>query len=302
MKTENKKFDVYQMITDKVLNAIQTNNSLVWVKSWSDVQGAYPCNGRTGKRYRGVNMFLLSLTEFTSNYWYTYNQIQELGGTLKKGSTSNQVVFWKMLKTTEVNQATGKKEEKIIPMLKYYNVFNYEQTEGIKLKEVVLPNESAEPIELCENVVSDYTKRCKLKQLVIGASDRAYYSPSKDLVNMPMLEQFKSTEEYYSVMFHELAHSTGHESRLKRKEVVQGGLFGSTDYGLEELVAELTASFVSAEVGISNESTERNSQAYLKGWYEAISADRKMFITASARASKSADLILNRLEVVTQED
>jgi antirestriction protein ArdC len=187
-------------------------------------------------------------------------------------------------------------------MLKYYNVFNYEQTEGIKLKEVVLPNESAEPIELCENVVSDYTKRCKLKQLVIGASDRAYYSPSKDLVNMPMLEQFKSTEEYYSVMFHELAHSTGHESRLKRKEVVQGGVFGSTDYGLEELVAELTASFVSAEVGISNESTERNSQAYLKGWYEAIAGDRKMFITASARASKSADLILNRLEVVTQED
>ncbi len=289
------------MITDRMLNAIEQNKTLPWVKPWNEVKGVNQCNGITGRPYRGINMFLLSLTDFESNYWYSFKQMQEAGGTLKEGARATQVVFWKRLKVTERDEATGKTEEKIIPLLRYYNVFNLDQIDGITPKQFSVPNPDAKPIERCENIVADYVERCSLFQLASKVSDRAFYAPSLDLVQVPKLEQFKSVEGYYSVLFHELGHSTGHKSRLNRKEVANGGYFADCDYSLEELVAELTASFVCAEVGISNENTERNSEAYLASWYKALQNDRKMFVTASARASKAADLILNR-QLTEQED
>lgn len=302
MKKQEKKFDVYSMVTDRMLDAIEKNQCLPWVKPWSELRGHQQCNGVTGKPYRGVNMFLLSLSDFESNYWYSFKQIQELGGSLKEGSRATQIVFWKQFKVTERNEETGKMETKNIPLLRYYNVFNLDQTEGIKPKLFSVPNKDASPLDVCENIVSDYIQRCSLFKLDIKPSDKAFYSPAFDLVQVPKIEQFKTVEQYYSVLFHELGHSTGHKSRLNRKEITQGGVFGDSDYSLEELVAELTASFVCAEAGINNETTERMSQAYLNNWYGALQKDRKMFVTASARASKAADLILNKQQQVEVEE
>lgn len=301
MKKQTEKFDVYKMITDRMLEAIERDGALPWVKPWDTVKGVNQCNGVSGRPYSGINMFLLSMTDFESNYWYSFKQLQEAGGKLKEGARATQVVFWKRLKVTEKDEQTGAMEAKVIPLLRYYNVFNLDQIEGITPKQFTVPNPEAKPIELCENIVQDYVERCGLFQLQTKVSDRAFYAPALDLVQVPKIEQFKTVEQYYSVLFHELGHSTGHKSRLNRKEIVNGTMFGDMDYSLEELVAELTAAFVCAEAGISNETTERSSKAYLKNWYEALKGDRKMFVTASARASKSANLILNK-QFVEQED
>jgi antirestriction protein ArdC len=118
---------------------------------------------------------------------------------------------------------------------------------------------------------------------------------------MPLLNQFNSSQSFYSTFFHEISHSTGHKKRLNRKEVVETSFFGSCDYGTEELTAELTSAFICAEIGISNENTERNSIAYLKNWKNAIKADKKLFLMASQRASKSAKYILNKQEETHEE-
>lgn len=301
MKTQTEKFDVYKMITDRMLEAIERDKALPWVKPWDTVKGVNQCNGITGRQYSGINMFLLSLTSFESNFWYSFKQLQEAGGKLKEGAKATQVVFWKRLKVTQKDEQTGTTETKVIPLLRYYNVFNLDQIDGIAPKEFKVPNPEAKPIELCEGIVADYVERCSLFQLQSKVSDRAFYAPALDLVQVPKIEQFKTVEQYYSVLFHELGHSTGHKTRLNRKEVVNGGMFGDSDYSVEELVAELTASFVCAETGISNETTERMNKAYLQNWYEALRKDRKMFVTASARASKAANLILNK-QTVEQED
>ena len=118
---------------------------------------------------------------------------------------------------------------------------------------------------------------------------------------MPLIDQFNTAESFYSTFFHEMGHSTGHATRLNRKEVTETIHFGSCDYGTEELTAELTASFLCAEIGISNENTERNSIAYLKNWKNAIKADKKLFLMASQRASKAAKFILNKPEETQEE-
>jgi hypothetical protein len=118
---------------------------------------------------------------------------------------------------------------------------------------------------------------------------------------MPLLNQFNSSQSFYSTFFHEISHSTGHKNRLNRKEVAETSFFGSCDYGTEELTAELTSAFICAEIGISNENTERNSIAYLKNWKNAIKGDKKLFLMASQRASKSAKYILNKQEETHEE-
>lgn len=299
-------FDVYQMVTDKILKQIEESGKLTWVKQWTAGNGHsnWPMNGKTRRRYDGVNFFLLQFSGFTSPYWLTFKQIEEMKGSIIKGSKATQIVFWKMNLYDEHNEATGQMEQKKVPMLRYYNVFNLEQTEGINILPIgpVTPLVVHEPIEISETVINEYGKLQPALKIRVQESPQAYYQPGADLVNMPVLGQFESPEAYYSTFFHELGHSTGHSSRLNRKEVMSNSShFGSGDYGQEELTAELTAAFICAEIGISNETLERNSAAYLKHWKEAIKADKKMFIMAAGRANKAATLIMNRKEVTDEE-
>jgi len=188
-------------------------------------------------------------------------------------------------------------------MLRYYNVFNADQCENITIKDDTTPEIEYTPkerIEQAEAICNAYQTAQGI-QYEIQESARAYYQPQKDLIRMPLLDQFNSAESFYSTFFHEIGHSTGHATRLNRKEVTETIHFGSCDYGTEELTAELTASFLCAEIGISNENTERNSIAYLKNWKNAIKADKKLFLMASQRASKSAKFILNKQEETHEE-
>lgn len=294
---KNEKFDIYKMISDKILADIQTNGKLTWVKEWKTRRGQLPKNGVTKRPYEGINLFLLSLSGYASPYYLTFKQIEELGGNVKKGEKASQVVFWKLNEYAKQNEQ-GETETKKVPLLRYYNVFNIDQCENVTIKE-----ESATPfqyndneiLENAENLVNEYTTREKITTRIIE-QDRAYYRPLTDEITMPLLSQFTNSNSFYSTYFHEIGHSTGHEKRLNRKEVTGTINFGSCDYGIEELVAELTASFLCAETGINNDTTERNNSAYIKNWYNTIKADPKMFVMASARANKAAKFVLNKTQ------
>ena len=302
---KNSNFDLYQVITDKILDEIEKTGKLNWVKEWKTKRGTnvFPMNGISKKRYEGINFFLLSMHDYVNPYWLTYKQVEQLGGNVRKGEKSTMIVFWKLNEYTKTNEATQKDEVKKVPILRYYNVFNVEQCENVTIKADEVPEveyNDNEKIDIAQNIVESYQMREAINY-DIKESDRAYYRPSTDSITMPLIGQFNSSQSFYSTFFHEISHSTGHKKRLNRKEVVETTYFGSCDYGTEELTAELTSAFICAEIGISNESTERNSVAYLKNWKNAIKGDKKLFLMASQRASKSAKYILNKQEETHEE-
>ena len=246
-----------------------------------------PLSLASKKPYRGINNFLLGMQGFRSPYWVTFNQVKKQGGTVKKGEKGTVIVFWKWLK--EKDKTTGKETGKNIPLLRYFRVWNTDQCEGLKVPdfETVKPIDF-NPIAECERIVNGMP----MPPTIETSGTAAYYVPKKDLVNMPPANTFGSPETYYGVLFHELAHSTGHESRLNRKELMQGSKFGSNDYSLEELVAEMTSAMVAGSAGIGTELID-NSAAYIQNWLKKLRDDKKLLVMAGGRAQKAADYILN---------
>jgi len=276
---------VYEIITEKILDELK-KGEIPWHQPWV---GGKPKNLISKKEYNGINVFLLGCQRYASPYWLTYNQAQGLGGNVKKGEKSTMVVFWKQIKVNDKDQ-DDEITEKIIPMLRYYRVFNVEQCEGIDEKKIPAldVNPDFQSIDACEETVKDMQKRPTIEH----RESQAYYRPSEDMVNMPRKESFVKEEFYYSVLFHELGHSTGHDSRLNRKDFSLG-CFGSENYSKEELVAEMTAAFLCGEHKIEMETIE-NSAAYIQSWLRKLQDDPKMVVLAAAQAQKAADFILNK--------
>ena len=278
----------YDKITEVLIESL-SEGKIPWQKPWAAVP---PMNAFTKKAYRGINQIVLGLSKFADPRWATFKQITEHGGKVKKGSKSSTVVFWAFLKSKpDPNKKPGEvsSAERSVPFLKYFSVFNVEQTEGLDLPPVTeLGLKIHSPIEACEEIVAGYENGPKINRSVDGA----YYQPSHDFVGMPGIETFATPESYYSVLFHELGHSTGHATRLNRKEVAnrEGG-FGSCEYSKEELVAEFTAYFLCNVAGIENKSLETNTTAYLQSWISALSGDVKLAVAAAGRAQKAADWI-----------
>jgi antirestriction protein ArdC len=283
--------DTFAIITERVI-ALLEQGTIPWQKPWQGAEQA-PQNLVSRKPYRGVNVFLLHAMHYTSPFWLTFKQAQELGGHVRKGEKACPVVFWKWLDVVGEN-GEGDGETKRVPFLRYYSVFNVAQCDGIEGHVPAVPGGNArthKPIEEAERIVANMPKRPEIRQ----ALDRAFYSPSGDYVGMPSLEHFKSAEDYHSVLFHELTHSTGHESRLARKGVSgtdgEWSSFGSAPYAKEELVAEMGAAFLCGQAGIV-ERTINNSAAYVASWLARLKDDSKLVVQAAAQAQKAADFIL----------
>ena len=271
----------YQVITERIVDLLKAG-TVPWHKPWKG--GGEAMNLLSKKGYRGINRFLLNVASYGSPYWLTFNQAKKLGGTIRKGEKSTPVVFWKLLEKED--EKTGEKKE--LPVLRYYRLFNLEQTEGIEGP----PTEEAEeqeftPIERCERLVAGMPNPPQLQHL----RQSAWYKPSQDLVNMPKPESFVSSEEYYSTLYHELAHSSGAKHRLNRPTLTDMCPFGSTNYSKEELVAEMTAAFLCGKTGIENQTID-NSAAYISGWLKKLKKDEKLIIHAAAQAQKATDYIL----------
>ena len=280
------KKDYNQIITDQVLD-LMTKHGSDWTKPWQAKASLGHCNVQSGKPYNGTNIFLLAVSAmkqgFTSNEWGTFKQWQAKGGSVK-GQKGSKIIFFDKIKIEDKDT----KEEKLIPMLNGFTVFNADQVDGYESKPV-------EPIAQTK----DRDTRAEALIKATGANirfggDRAFYVPSQDFIQMPVLEDFNGTdtssdiEAYYSTMFHELTHWTGAKTRLDRKK---GSKFGSNAYAFEELIAELGAVFVTCQLGI-NVAPRVDHAKYLNNWLEVIKSDKKAMIKAFASANKASEFIL----------
>lgn len=273
------KKSVYEIVTEKVIEELE-KGVVPWRKPW--INGG-AVNWKTQKAYRGINVFLLESGEYA-----TYKQIQEAGGKVRKGEKSHIVVFWKWLEKED--EESGKVEK--IPYLRYYRVFEINsQVEGLesKRKETSFDHD---PIEKAEAIYKDY----------INAPDYTFYSgkavyyPTLDKINCPPLKDFPKVEEYYSTLFHEMVHSTGHKNRLGRSGVTtQDVAFGDAVYSKEELVAEMGAAMLCGVAGIDS-NTISNSASYIHSWLRSLKEDSRLVVQAAAQAQKAADYILGEEE------
>ncbi|TDH17800.1 DUF1738 domain-containing protein [Segetibacter sp. 3557_3] len=296
MNQAHKFHDVYQDVTNRVIEALQQGD-IVWQKGWNAL--GLPQNLVSHKPYRGWNVFWLNFVTmvkgYKTPYYITFNQAQNLGGTIRKGEKGVRITYWATLQhqdnTRETEElATSDTEPTRTRMVpKVHTVFNYDQTEGLELPQIEsMFRKDVNSIAACEDIISAMPS----KPQVMNAGDQAYYQPAVDRITMPIRGLFLSDEAYYATFFHELAHSTGHSSRLNRPELMETDGFGGVNYSKEELTAELTASFLCAIAGIQHP-TIQNAAAYIQGWLKALQNDKTLVFKAASHAQKAADYILN---------
>lgn len=280
------KVDPYVLITDRIVASLEAG-AVPWHKPWS-ARDEQPRSLSSGKPYQGINVFMLLLTQWAEGYsspwWGTYKQIGERGGQVRRGEKGTPVVFWRIL---EVKDAAAKDGVKKIPLLRHFTVFNACQCDDLTVP-AGEPLVDHDPVVAAEAIVAGYKDGPKVGR----GGNRACYHPDLDEVQVPLVGQFEKIEGYYSVLFHELGHSTGHKSRLNRDGITDPVKFGTEKYGKEELIAEMTAAFLCADAGVSL-SVDQHA-GYIGHWLGAIKGDPKLVVHAAGAAQKAANLILGR--------
>lgn len=291
MATRKAKRDIYQEVTDKILEFLDKGTP-PWRQPILGRGGAgFPTSLTTGKKYRGINVFLLALTAwyagYSSSYWITFKQAKERGGNVKQGEKGSLAIFWKWYEKENPDTA----EVDRLPVLRHYRVFNAEQGDGIDAPDLATEEELNDfaPIERCEAIIAGFPDCPPIEH----GGKAACYVPNDDKIKIAKPERFVSGEDYYATLFHECGHSTGHERRLNRERDREVGahIFGTPEYGKEELVAEMSAAFLCAHAGISPPTIE-NTAAYIDGWRKKIKGDKKLVIQAAAKGQAAADYIL----------
>ncbi len=290
MSKQKARRDIYQEVTNRIVGYLE-QGAVPWRNPIKrGTADGWPKNLDSGKRYRGINVLLLSMraweSGYTSDYWMTFKQAKAAGGQVRKGEKGSLVTFWKLY--AKEDKETG--DEVHLPVLKHYTAFNLEQIDGIEIPDAPVVDADAEPFEPlqeAERVVNQYADKPSIET----GGNRAAYRPVTDTVLMPKPERFESRDSYYATLFHELSHSTGHSRRLNRGLDENLAPFGSPDYSREELVAEMSSAFLCATAGISPPTIEQ-AAAYLDGWIRALKGDKRLVVSAAGAAQKSADWIL----------
>ncbi len=276
---------VEEIITQRIIDKLE-QGTVPWRKPWAG--GGMPKNYINGKEYRGINPFLLGSVGYAYPYFLTFNQTKQLGGNIKKGSKGMPVVFFKFME--KENSDNPEKPERF-PILRYYTVFNIEQTKGIDYSGTIAESPTLDDFQAnqeADKIIKGMPNKPECQEI----ENRAYYSPIRDVVNMPKRAMFESEPAYYSTYFHELTHSTGHSSRLNRKTLADQNAFGKQDYSKEELCAEMGAAMLCGYIGIENRTID-NSAAYIAGWLKALKSDKRFVIQAAGYAQKAVDYVLS---------
>jgi antirestriction protein ArdC len=310
---------------EKSLNAfaelmIQKIESLTtkWEQPWINTQGTgLPCNIEE-RRYNGMNALMLFFDSEKQGYrlpvYLTFNQAKNNNILIKKGAESFPVAYWNMSIRHKKNGSAiiqsdylnlspeEKKEYKVTPYMKHYNVFNVAQTNMQEVRPDILkkfeiqfnPQLNTDVKNMFDSQVLDnmIEKKSWYVPIEFQNQNRAYYSPTRQLIVLPVKEQFKDGESFYTTMLHEMAHSTGHPSLLNRDLSVP---FGSKSYGKEELVAELTAALAGKSIGISSGIREENVE-YLKSWLDATKKDPKFIFSILSDVNKATGMIMEKLD------
>jgi antirestriction protein ArdC len=271
--------NIYQEITDSIITELE-KGAAPWVKPWNAPQGADK-NVISQKPYRGINRLLLAMVGGIKGYsnpaWATYKQWEQLGGNVRKGEKAAKIIFWSQAKTTNPEG-----EEKAYAFAKAYFVFNVAQVEGIDIVASEDKQNDNAKIDNCESTI----KATQAK--IIHGGDTACFIPSSDIIRMPELGTFQSSEHYYATAFHELTHWTSDKKRCDRD--ISKGRFGNPDYAFEELVAELGAAFLCSTHGIAG---DLRHAGYIGSWLKALKNDNKAIFKASGLAQSAADYVMN---------
>ncbi|MAT94106.1 MAG: antirestriction protein [Halioglobus sp.] len=286
----SKKPDIYTRITNSIIADLERG-----VKSWTKPWSAGNTEGRiiipkrhNGEAYQGINILSLwgSAMEqgFSASTWMTFRQAGELGGCVIKGQKGSPVVYANTLTRTEENDQ-GEEVEQTIPYMKGYSVFNVEQIEGLPEHFYEKPVPSGDPVERIERADTFFTAT---KADIHHGGDRAYYAAGADTVKLPYIEAFRDAESYYATLAHEMTHWTKHESRLDRD--FGRKKWGDEGYAEEELVAELGAAFLCADLEISLEDRDDHS-AYIASWLKVLKDDKRAIFRAAAHAQRAVNYL-----------
>ena len=273
---------VYETVTNSIIEELK-HNVVPWVRPWKSAS-AFPYNAVSQRHYSGVNVLLLWATarerEYTNPAWLTFKQAEELGGTVMKGEKAAAIVYAATLRKTETNSA-GEEIKKDLSFLKFYYVFNLQQTSGLPEHLYVIP----EPKPLGQRLFHVEAFIRGIGAEVRHGGDKAYYSPLEDVIALPRMEDFDSLGHYYATSLHEHVHLSGHPTRLNRDFT---GRFDSRSYAAEELVAELGAAFLCSFLQIN---AELRHASYISWWLELLENDTKAIFTAASHATKAADFL-----------
>jgi antirestriction protein ArdC len=291
--------DLYQQITNDLIHRIESGKLTCW-QPWRTViepdgtRISQPVNFVTKRPYTGVNVYLLGGTPFRLPYFLTFNQVKGVGATVRKGAKSLPVIYWQLLDHRE--------EDKKIPFLRQYRVFNVEDTTiSVEARPAPVPP----PLPVATRLPAAdavLTAMPNAPQIEHAAGLGCFYRPFFDIVSMEPLPVFAGPEFYYGVLFHEFVHATGHPCRLNRRDKNGGPHpFGTKAYGVEELTAELGAAYLCQQVGIANERLTENQAGYLQNWLEALRSDKRLFFDAARNAQRAAEYIVGRSDVGAAE-
>jgi len=292
---------VSEIVTERILEL--EKGIVPWHKSWR--VDSRPVNWETRRPYNGVNLFLLE----PGGEYLTFRQINKLGAKLKKGAKGYIVVFWKVdtvkqetrdipedEETVEVIEEEQQENTKTVYLLRYYYVFNVDDVEGLpakkKEKKEITPVPYDERVRKALQVVTDWNTICPIKH----GNYAPCYSPANDTIYMPTFDKFEGAhkiEEYFSTVFHEIVHSTGHKTRLDRH---RHSRFGDWHYAQEELVAEIGSAFLLNMYGLDIPETFKNNVAYINYWLEQLQKDKTMIVKAAGKAERAVEYILKKVE------
>lgn len=283
--------EIYQRVTDSIVASLEAGVR-PWIKPWSGGHAAgrimRPLRGN-GEPYRGINVIMLWSAAMEKGYtapnWLTFKQAQALGGMVRKGERGSLVVYASTFSRTEADEATGEEQERAIPFLKGYTVFNAEQIDGLPARFLAPAAPCLDPIERIAHAEAFFAAT---GATVRHGGNQAYYSMASGHVQMPPFEAFRDAESYYATLAHELTHWTRHPSRLERD--FGRKRFGDAGYAMEELVAELGAAFLCADLDLTPEPRPDHA-AYIGNWLTVLKDDRRAIFTAASHAQRAADFL-----------
>ncbi len=278
--------DIYTRITSKIVADLEAGTP-TWLQPWAAGHAAGPIHRplrSTGQHYQGINVLMLWATASERGYacpiWMTYNQAQELGGQVRKGEHGTQVVYANTFTKTETNDV-GEEEERAIPFLRGYTVFNCEQIEGLPGHFYALAQAPVQGLARDEAAEQFFAAT---GATIRHGGNSAYYRISEDAVQMPPFESFRDRESYYATLAHEMTHWTRHPTRLDRD--LGRKRFGDAGYAMEELVAEIGAAFLCADLGLTLE-PRADHAAYIASWLQVLKQDTRAIFSAAAHAERA---------------
>jgi antirestriction protein ArdC len=294
------KQDIYTRITNQIVSHLE-KGVRPWVRPWNAERTA----GRitrplrhNGKPYSGINVLSLWASAMAQNFaapvWMTFKQASELDAHIRKGEKGSLVVYADSIKRKETDEKTGDEIDREIPFLKGYTVFNVEQIEGLPEVYYAKAEPTLDPVTRIEHAEKFFAA---LGATIRRGGNRAFYSIAADVIQMPPFESFQDANSYYTTLAHECIHWTGSKNRLDRD--FGGHRFGSEGYAVEELVAELGAAFLCADLELALEAREDHA-SYIATWLKVLATDNRAVFTAAAHAQRAAEFINNRAAAAAQ--